>query len=190
MLKKDDYFVLAAQAVIQIAVEDDYTFGFSSDDGAQLRLKGAVFTNSTRLDLNNPANPAHRGDTLSYPGNTANSQTLGVTHLTPGSYEVEFISWELGGGAFTEVIAARGAKTSVDSSFALLSPLLFSSSRPPITISRVPASVNVQLNWSASACYRLQSAAIVTGPWTDVANGTNGVTLVPGGGAQFYRLAE
>ena len=186
----DDYFVLAAQAVIQIAVEDDYTFGFSSDDGAQLRLKGAVFTNSTRLDLNNPANPAHRGDTLSYPGNTANSQTLGVTHLTPGSYEVEFISWELGGGAFTEVIAARGAKTSVDSSFALLSPLLFSSSRPPITISRVPASVNVQLNWSASACYRLQSAAIVTGPWSDVVNGTNGVVVTTGAGAQFFRLAE
>ena len=78
----------------------------------------------------------------------------------------------------------------MDGSFALLSPLLFSSSRPPVTISRVPASVNVRLNWSASSCYRLQSAATVLGPWTDVGNGTNGIVVSPGGGAQFFRLAE
>ena len=159
----DNYFVLAAQATIQIAVEDDYTFGFSSDDGAQLRVKGAVFGSSTRLDTANPANPAHRGDTLSNPGNTGDSKTLGVTHLTPGSYEVEYISWELGGGAFTEVIAAHGSKTNVDSSFALLSPLLFTTSRPNVSIARVPATANVRLNWNASSCYRLQSAANVRG---------------------------
>ena len=186
----DNYFVLAAHTTMQISVEDDYTFGFATDDGARLRIKGAVFSSSTRLNQNNPANPAHRGDTLSYPDNTGDSSTLGVAHLTPGSYEVEFISWELGGGAFTEVIAARGVKTSVDNSFALLSPLLFSGSRPPITITRVPATANVQLNWSASSCYRLQSAVNILGPWSDVVNGTNGVVVTTGAGAQFFRLAE
>ena len=131
----------------------------------------------------------HRGDTLSYPDNTGDSSTLGVAHLTPGSYEVEFLMWEVGGGAAAEVIAARGVKTSVDSSFALLSPLLFTT-RPPVTISRVPASANVRLNWSAPACYRLQSAANILGPWSDVVNGTNGVVVTTGAGAQFFRLAE
>jgi hypothetical protein len=185
----DNYFVLAAETTIQISVEEDYTFGFSTDDGARLRIKGAVFSSSTRLDPGNPANPAHRGDT-SYPGNSGDSRTLGVTHLTPGSYDVEFITWEVGGGSFAEVIAAHGAKTVVDSSFALLSPLLFTDTRPNISIARVPASANVRLNWSASPCYRLQSATNVLGPWNDVINGTNGITVLPGLGALFYRLAE
>lgn len=183
----DNYFVLAAQTVIQINAEDDYTFGFASDDGARLRIKGAAFSSSTRLDTGNPANPAHRGDTLSNPGNTGNSQTLGVTHLTPGSYEVEFIMWELGGGAFAEVIAARGAKTAVDSSFALLSPQLFAA-RPTMGITRL-SPTQLQLSWN-SACFRVQAAPNVLGPWSDVPNGTNGVIVTPAGAAQFYRLTE
>jgi hypothetical protein len=186
----DDYFVFAAQTTIQIAIEDDYTFGFSTDDGAQLRIKGAVFSGSTRLDIANPANPAHRGDTLSYPGNTGDSRTLGVTHLKPGSYDLEFMSWEVNGGAFSEVIAARGAKTSVDASFALLSPLLFTGSHPPVSITRVPASTNLRFNWSGSSCFRLQAASNILGPWTNVANGTNGIAVTPGAGAQFFRVTE
>ncbi len=81
----DNDFVLIGRLRWQIPEEDDYTLGFSGDDGSSLRVKGAVFTSSTRLSANNPANPAHRGDTLRYPGNTANSQTLGVLHLEPGS---------------------------------------------------------------------------------------------------------
>ena len=116
----DDNFVLAARTLLVITEEDDYTFGFSSDDGAQLRVKGAIFQSSTRLNSANPANPAHHGDTLAFPDNTADSATLGVAHLLPGTYEVEFLSWEVGGGAFCEVIWARGARTEFDSSFRLL----------------------------------------------------------------------
>ena len=118
--RDDDYFVLAARTMLVISEEDDYTFGFSSDDGARLRVKGAVFRSSTDLNGDNPANPPHRGDTLAFPGNTGNSQTLGVTRLTPGAYEIEFLTWEVGGGAFCEVFFARGAKTAFDSSFQLL----------------------------------------------------------------------
>ena len=113
----DDNFVLAARTSLVITEADDYTFGFSSDDGARLRLKGALFHSSTRLATDNPADPAHRGDTLAFPGNTGDSATLGVAYLTPGTYEVEFIMWEVFGGAFAEVFWARGAKTAFDGDF-------------------------------------------------------------------------
>ena len=58
-----DAFALAARATVLIPVEDDYTFGFNSDDGARLRIIGAVFKSSSFVgDTNNPnrAVPAHR----------------------------------------------------------------------------------------------------------------------------------
>lgn len=116
----DNDFVTVGRTFIRITAEDDYTFGFSSDDGARLRVFGATFTSSTRLNAANPANPAHSGDTLSFPGLTGNADTLGVCHLTPGVYPVEFLAWERIGGAYAEVFAARGAKTAVDGSFRLI----------------------------------------------------------------------
>ncbi|MEY2410601.1 MAG: hypothetical protein QOF48_3271 [Verrucomicrobiota bacterium] len=186
----DDNFILAANATIYIDQEGDYTFGFASDDGASLRIVGAVFASSTRVDTGNPANPAHRGDTLIHPGATANSTTLGVTHLKPGAYPVEFLYFEIAGGAHAEVLAARGVKTSLDSSLALLSPLLFTTNRPSVFITGVPASANFRLNWGASSCFRLQSTTNILGPWTDVPNGTNGVVVTSAPGAKFFRLTE
>lgn len=112
--RNDDYFVLTARTTLYIPAEDDYTFGFRTDDGAQLRILGAVFKDSVSLSDVNVANPAHRGDTLSFPANTADSLTLGVTHLKPGRYEAEFITWELGGGSFAEVFATRGARRDIN----------------------------------------------------------------------------
>lgn len=114
LTKDDNYFVLAARTDIYIAAEDDYTFGFRTDDGAQLRITGARFKSSVSLSDINVAVPAHRGDTLSFPANSGDSLTLGVTHLQPGRYNVEFITWELGGGAFAEVFATRGARNEMN----------------------------------------------------------------------------
>lgn len=184
----DDYFVLAAVTKIQIGVEDDYTFGFATDDGAQLRIKGARFTSSTSPFVGNPAVPAHSGDTLAFPANTANSVTLGVTHLLPGNYEVEFITWELGGGAFCEVFAARGARTTWDGSFKLLSPTLFAT-HPLLTLEQVGAQVRV--SWtSGNACDRLQAAPAVTGPWTDVPGAASGQLFPASSAMQFFRVAQ
>ena len=185
----DNYFVLAARTTIQIPVEDDYTFGFNSDDGARLRVLGAFFTSSTQIGGGNPANPAHRGDTLSYPGNTALSATLGVTHLKPGAYDIEFLMWEVGGGSFVEVFAASGAKTSVDASFSLLSPRPFLS-HPFMSIA-LPSPTEVRVSWSpTSLCDRLQSAPTVLGPWIDLPGVVSGqvMTLTPG--MKFFRIAQ
>ncbi len=116
----DSDFVTVARAFVKIDIEDDYTLGFSSDDGARLRVFGATFTSSTRLNNANPSNPAHSGDTLKFDDLTDNSATLGVCHLTPGVWPVEFLTWERGYGAHAEVIIALGARTQVDAAFQLL----------------------------------------------------------------------
>ena len=116
----DDNFVLLAQGTIRIAVEDDYTFGFRGDEGGRLRIQGATFTSGTAIGANNQAVPVGQGDAIYYTTDTTDSATLGVTHLTPGDYNIEFTYWEHNGTAATEVFAARGAKTAVDASFQLV----------------------------------------------------------------------
>ena len=122
----DDDFATRARGFITIATEADYTFGFSSDDGARLRLLSTTggadpqFSSSTRLNTANPANPAHSLNTLSFDGGTGNSDTLGVVHLLPGTYGVEFLTWDGGFGAYAEVFAASGARTAVDQNFRLI----------------------------------------------------------------------
>lgn len=185
----DNHFALAARATITIAAEDDYTFGFNSDDGARLRVLGAVFKSSSFVgDANypNPAIPAHRGDLLNYPRPSSASGTLGVTHLIPGTYEVEFLTWEVGGGSFAEVFAARGAKTAVDSSFRLLSPGLFAPA-PTLVIQGV-SPTQVRPTWSPATGVLL-SAPDQSGPWTETGT-TNGQVIPVSPGRRFLRVAQ
>jgi hypothetical protein len=151
---------------------------------------GAVFKSSSFVgdtSYPNPAIPAHRGDLLNNPRPTAASGTLGVTHLRPGSYEVEFLTWENLGGSFAEVFAASGAKTTVDGSFHLLSPGLF---QPPATLTLTHSSPTaVGVTWTpATGC--LEAAPEVTGPWSLVTDATNGQTIVTTPARQFFRVAQ
>ena len=116
----DNNFMLIAKCAVRIPVEADYTFGFRGDDGSRLRVIGAQFISSTRLQVTNPANPAHFGDGLYFTNGTGDSQTLGVVHLRPGDYNLEFVWWEGSGGSSVEVFAAQGIKTSIDGSFQLI----------------------------------------------------------------------
>jgi len=185
----DNNFALAARATITVLVEDDYTFGFNSDDGARMRVLGAVFKSSSFVgDVNfpNTAIPAHRGDLLNFPRPTGASGTLGVTHLRPGNYEVEFLAWEVGGGSFAEVFAARGAKTSVDSDFHLLSPGLFQPA-PTLTITR-PSPAVARISWTpGTGC--LEAAQNITGPWTATGT-TNGQDLAMSPTLRFFRVTQ
>lgn len=101
----DEDFVLTAHGVIRITIEADYTFGFSGDDGSSLRITGATFTGKPT------GNGAAAGDTLQFDAPTGDSNTLGVTHLTPGDYPVEFTFFERAGGAFVELYAGQGVIT-------------------------------------------------------------------------------
>jgi hypothetical protein len=102
----DDDFATMATVVVSIEEENDYIFGFASDDGGSLTLEGANFT------ILNPGAPravTNDGQTMEFNANTGNSDTFGTTHLTPGEYELTFLSWERGGGAFAEVFAGVGS---------------------------------------------------------------------------------
>ncbi|MEO7319015.1 MAG: LamG-like jellyroll fold domain-containing protein, partial [Chthoniobacteraceae bacterium] len=116
----DDNFAMLAKGTIRIAVEDDYTFGFRGDEGSRLRIEGATFTGGTAIGPGNLANPVAQGDAIYFTSATTDSASLGVTHLTPGDYNIEFTYWEQTGTASCEVFAARGAKTLVDASFQLI----------------------------------------------------------------------
>ena len=116
----DDNFAMLAKGSVRIAVEDDYTFGFRGDEGSRLRIQGATFTSGTAIGSGNLANPVAQGDSIYYTIDTIDSGVLGITHLTPGDYNIEFVFWEHNTTASCEVFAARGAKTSVDATFKLV----------------------------------------------------------------------
>ena len=118
----DDNFLLIAKGAVRIAVEDDYTFGFIGDEGSRLRVLNQTFISSSSANnsATNPVAPAHNGDGIYWENNTLNSGTLGVVHLVPGDYNLEFVYWENTGTSACDVFAARGAKTVIDSTFQLV----------------------------------------------------------------------
>ena len=116
----DDNFALLAKGTIRIPVEDNYTFGFRGDEGSRLRIQDALFTTGTAIGAGNLANPVAQGDAIYFTTNTTDSATLGVAHLLPGDYNIEYTYWEQSTTASCEVFAARGVKTSVDASFQLI----------------------------------------------------------------------
>jgi hypothetical protein len=122
---------LRANAVLRIATESDFTYGFNGDDGGQLEfldpdgpggpLTAPAFTGFTRLGDTTAAHIVGiDGGKLFYNTNTGNSRLIGRIHLTPGDYPIEFTYWERGGGGFVELFGAVGSKTTLDNDFVLL----------------------------------------------------------------------
>jgi len=105
----DGNIAFIARSSVIIPADGTYTFGFRSDDGAMLKLDGASFTRRWGGGL-------AVGDTLVYPGPTGDSNTGGATFLTAGAHDIEFIYFELGGGAYLELWAAPGNHGSFDPS--------------------------------------------------------------------------
>lgn len=118
----DNNFGHVARGVIEITEDGDYTFGFTSDDGSSLRILGAQFRNATVLG--DPAGNGPYGlhtdamgnnsDTLEMTRRTGDSTTLGTTFLKAGTYNVEYVFNEAGGGAHAELYAAKGEHTVFD----------------------------------------------------------------------------
>jgi hypothetical protein len=105
----DNDIAFLANGFLLIPAAGVYTFGFRSDDGAQLRIDGAAFTKEWGGGL-------ALKDTLVFPGNTGDSNTAGSTFLTAGVHDLEFIYYERGGGAYVELWAAMGQYSGFDSS--------------------------------------------------------------------------
>ncbi len=112
-----DNFAMVAKGTIQIDVEDDYTFGFRSDDGAMLRIHGATFFDSSTPAhnwSNRNGGKAHLGNLAMFSSPTGDTNTKAVAHLTPGTYGIEYMMFESGGGGHTELVAAQGNRIGED----------------------------------------------------------------------------
>lgn len=160
----DNYILMVAKCAIRIpaGAEDDYTFGFQGDDGSRLRIIGQQFISSTRLNTANPADPAHAGDSLYYPAGVGGSNTIGVVHLKPGDYNVEFTFWEGTGGSSIEVFAARGARVSVDTTnFKLIGD----TANGGLQIVPDPDSITLTVNGGSSAFVHSGSPATLPLVW-------------------------
>ncbi len=106
----DDHVVSIAHGSIRILEEDNYTFNVHSDDGFFLRIRS---TDGSA----NPTFYAYGGagtvdlaaaNIMYFPSGTGDSDTRGAVHLRAGTYNLEFVTWEGGGGFFYQVFAARG----------------------------------------------------------------------------------
>lgn len=88
----------------------DYTFYVRSDDGFGMRIlsqkSGGPLTQH-KFHSARTGNVDEDGS-LVFLAPTGDSNTQGVINLAPGTYDVEFLMYENGGGAFFEVSTAKG----------------------------------------------------------------------------------
>ncbi len=98
----DDNFGVFAFGLLEIAVADTYHIGFQSDDGAWLRIEGAVFSglteNVTGMGVIDDGGRRIRCDCL-----IEDSSTVGEVFLTAGTYPIEVVFFERGGDSSFEV---------------------------------------------------------------------------------------
>ena len=97
-------FVVFGRGFMNITDPGTYTFGVHTDDGFAFRIFGAEFSAENGGGLIDSVSP----DTLAFPAPTGNSDTRGTVELAAGSYEVEFLWYERGGGDGGELYAAKG----------------------------------------------------------------------------------
>jgi hypothetical protein len=97
----DNNMVRIGQTKLTVTEDADYTINVHTDDGFALRLAGQNFIQALGLGI-------VEGDTLFVPYGGADSNARGVVHLAPGTYDLEFISYEATGGSSWEVSIAKG----------------------------------------------------------------------------------
>jgi hypothetical protein len=111
----DSNFQEVVKGTIQVPAGQGgaYTFNVRSDDGFAMRIlsqpTGGSLTQHAFTAARSPAGRAIDEDgSLTFLAPTGDSNTQGVINLAPGTYDVEFIWFENGGGAFAEVSTAKG----------------------------------------------------------------------------------
>lgn len=108
----EDNFALLAKTQLTITdATQDYTFSIHSDDGFGLRITGGPAGNTSRFvaSYGNGSIDASDPQALLHVLPTGDSTTRGVYRFSaPGTYEVTFVFYEIGGGAFTELAWAPG----------------------------------------------------------------------------------
>jgi PEP-CTERM motif len=104
----DNDIVTIAKGRVRVPTSGTYTVQVRSDDGFALRIVGGTFSSINGGDAARGIDPLDPSTMFYYAG-TGDSNARGVITLAAGEYDVEFINWEGGGGAFYEVTTGTGA---------------------------------------------------------------------------------
>jgi hypothetical protein len=104
----DNDIVTIAKGRVRVPTSGTYTVQVRSDDGFALRIVGGTFSSINGGDLARGIDPLDPSTMFFYNG-TGDSNARGVINLAAGDYDVEFINWEGGGGAYYEVTTGTGA---------------------------------------------------------------------------------
>jgi hypothetical protein len=104
----DNDILTIARAKVVVPESGDWTIQVRSDDGFAMRVVGQSFTSVNGGGQIDPLDPS----TMYFYAGTGDANTRGVINLAAGAYDIEFVNWEGGGGAYYEVTTARGAITS------------------------------------------------------------------------------
>ena len=107
----DNNFAVGAMAQIEILRAGFYTFLVLGDDGTRFRIK-----NSRGWFASGIASPIENGFRI----DGCCSDGMGQVFLEPGTYDIELIWVEIGGGAYVSLFAAAGYQTAFGAAFELL----------------------------------------------------------------------
>ncbi len=103
----DNDILTVANGKIQVTEAGTYTIQVRGDDGFALRVEGAEFTGVDGAGRIDPADPS----SIYFREGTGDANTRGFVTLAVGTYNVQFVNWEGGGGAYYEVTSAKGQVT-------------------------------------------------------------------------------
>ncbi len=100
----DEDFAVAVEATLEILLAGQYRLGFRGDDGSEMRIVGESFTDIV-TDASGVAVIAADG-ALQVDMNTGDSTAEALIDLAVGTYALEALFWERGGGANFEIWGA------------------------------------------------------------------------------------
>lgn len=103
----DNNLATIAKGKISVTQAGTYTFQVHSDDGFALRVVGQEFQSVNGAGYLDPVDKS----TMTFNVGTGDANTRGVITLAAGEYDLEFVHFEGGGGAYYEVTSAQGAIT-------------------------------------------------------------------------------
>lgn len=103
----DNNIATIAKGTINVTSAGTYTFQVHSDDGFALRVVGQQFDSVNGAGYLDAIDKS----TMAFSSGTGDSNTRGVITLAAGKYDVEFVHFEGGGGAYYELTSAKGAIT-------------------------------------------------------------------------------
>lgn len=107
--RDDNHVITSAHGTITITEESDYTFNIRGDDGCMFRIKRAEGGAPPKfVAVANGQVDAAQQNIVYFFNPTGDTNVRAVTHLTPGTYKLEYATWEGGGGFWYQVSSAKG----------------------------------------------------------------------------------